>query len=117
MKTKNMDFGTTFLIIYIFMFGLLTAQPKKVLDDFSTLNGWKVNASDLVVVSPSMAEGKNGNAVKIEYNFTSGSGYGGIQKQFSLALPSNYLFSFDIKADSPDNTLEFKLIDKSGDNV
>jgi hypothetical protein len=105
------------ILIYLASSRTLCGQTKTILDDFSSLNGWKINASDLVVVTPNIVEGKTGSAIKIDYNFTSGSGYGGIQKDFHIKLPANYIFSFDIKADSPDNTLEFKLIDKSGDNV
>ncbi|HPN38330.1 MAG TPA: discoidin domain-containing protein [Melioribacteraceae bacterium] len=117
MKTLNKVFCLVTIVIFSLLPQFLWGQQKIILDDFNNINGWKINASDLVSVIPSLAEGKDGSAVKIEYNFKSGSGYGGIQKEFKLKLPKNYIFSFDIKADSPDNTLEFKLIDKSGDNV
>ena len=107
---------------YLFLVMLLSsniykAQNISVLDDFDLITDWNINASDQVQVKPELADGFTGKCVKINYNFTSGSGYGGIQKKFPIKLPANYVFSFYIKADSPDNTLEFKLIDKSGDNV
>ncbi len=117
MQTLNKVFCFITIAFYLLIYQSLLCQQKITLDDFSDISKWKINASDLVEVTPTLSEGKIGSAVKIDYNFTTGSGYGGIQKVFNLKMPENYVFSFDIKADSPDNTLEFKLIDKSGDNV
>ncbi|MCL4551278.1 MAG: hypothetical protein M1495_22220 [Bacteroidetes bacterium] len=104
-------------IIFLFLcISVLKAQPKQ-LDDFSSPSGWKSFASDGVTIKTSIVEGFKGKAIKLEYNFTKGSGYGGIQKVLPISLPANYQFTFYVKAESPNNNLEFKLLDKSGENV
>jgi hypothetical protein len=88
-----------------------------MLDDFESVSGWTASASEGVEISILPGIGLNGNCIEIKYNFTHGAGYCGIQKVLPLKLPENYRFSFYIKGDSPDNNLEFKLTDKSGENV
>lgn len=95
---------------------LIKAQPK-LFDDFSSLAAWKSIASDGVTINTSIVDGFKGKAIKIDYNFTKGSGYAGIQKVIPIELPANYQFTFYVKAESPNNNLEFKLLDKSGENV
>ncbi len=53
----------------------------------------------------------------MDYDFTKGTGYGGIQKLFPIDLPDNYEFTFYIKAESPSNNFEIKFIDSTGNNV
>lgn len=106
----------SFFLLFSF-FCVLFAQNKTILDSFEGLSQYKINASDQVDIKLSIVPGFNGNCLKIDYNFVAGSGYGGIQANLPISLPSNYAFSFYIKGESPNNTLEFKLIDKSGDNV
>ncbi len=94
-----------------------TFAQRHILDTFDKLEGWNVHASDGVVITISHDAGKKGKAVRIDFEFTVGSGYGGINKKFSIRLPANYQFSFDLKADAPDNNFEFKIIDTTGENV
>lgn len=86
-------------------------------EDFRDSLSWKINASDGVFITKSFVQIEGENTVKLGYNFSKGSGYGGIQKQFDVDLPDNYEISFYLKAKSPRNTLEFKLIDSTGNNV
>ncbi|KUO60642.1 hypothetical protein APF79_02395 [bacterium BRH_c32] len=90
---------------------------KKILDDFESLEGWSVFGSDGVITNISLVEGIHGKAIKFDYDFTNGSGYGGIRKQFITNLPENFQFIFNQKAVSPNNNFEFKLVDETGDNV
>jgi hypothetical protein len=55
--------------------------------------------------------------MRIDFDFHGHGGYGVIHRPLNLTLPTNYEFSFAIKGDAPSNTLEFKLIDSTGDNV
>ncbi len=104
------------IILLLLCVSVLKAQTK-LLDDFNSSIGWKSLASDGVTINTSIVDGFKGKAIKIDYNFTKGSGYGGIQKVIPIDLPANYQFTFYVRAESPNNNLEFKLQDKSGENV
>jgi hypothetical protein len=56
-------------------------------------------------------------ALRIDFDFHGHGGYAVIHRALSMSLPPNYEFSFDIKGSAPSNTLEFKLVDSTGDNV
>ncbi|MFA7289855.1 MAG: hypothetical protein WC055_13340, partial [Melioribacteraceae bacterium] len=104
------------LLFLFFIVSSLYGQ-RKLLDDFGSLDGWSVFGSDGVITKISLVEGVNGKAIKFDYDFTNGSGYGGIRKEFSTNLPENFQFIFNQKAISPNNNFEFKLVDNTGDNV
>lgn len=55
--------------------------------------------------------------LRVDFDFQGGGGWAAFRKDTALRLPENYEFSFRLKADAPVNTLEFKLIDVSGENV
>ena len=93
-----------------------TAQ-QRTLETFEQTSGWTFNISDGVTLDISSEKGISGNAVRIDYDFTEGTGYGGIQKLFPLDLPENYEFSFWLRAESPSNNFEIKFIDSTGNNV
>jgi hypothetical protein len=105
-----------YIACYLFIF-ISCLYGQQLSEDFRDSLSWKINASDGVLIAKSFINIEGENAVKLDYNFAKGSGYGGIQKQFNLDLPDNYEISFYIKAKSPRNTLEFKLIDSTGNNV
>jgi hypothetical protein len=96
--------------------GTAAAQVKEF-DAFETLTGWKTIASDGVHIDIALAEGRTGKCIRIDFDFVSGAGYCGIQKQLPMALPENFQFSFYLRGEAPSNNLEFKLVDASGDNV
>lgn len=109
------------IVIPILFFSLFTgysfAQNKTLIDDFETASNLKIVEAEQVEVKITNVEGIDKNCLRLDYNFKAGSGYGGIQKKFPVQLPENYEFSFYLKADSPDNTLEFKLLDEEGTSV
>ncbi len=94
----------------------LFAQVQ-VLDDFEGTQGWSFIRSDAVELHISNERGMNGHAVRFDYDFTRGTGYGGIQKVFPISLPDNYEFTFYLKAESPSNNFEIKFLDSTGNNV
>jgi hypothetical protein len=104
------------LIFMVFASGLIYAQIKN-LDEFETKNGWNFIKSDGVNLNLTNEKGLTGNAIRFDYDFTHGTGYGGIQKLFPIDLPENYEFTFYLKAASPSNNLEIKFIDSTGNNV
>jgi hypothetical protein len=87
------------------------------LDEFETKDGWTFIKSDGVNLNLSLEKGLTGQSIRFDYDFTKGTGYGGIQKLFPIDLPENYEFTFYIKAESPDNNFEIKFIDSTGNNV
>jgi len=106
----------TFLIILL-LSCMTTYAQVNTLDGFETKEGWSFNKSDGVNVNLINEPGIAGKAVRFDYDFTKGTGYGGIQKLFPIDLPDNYEFTFYIKAESPANNFEIKFIDSTGNNV
>lgn len=105
-----------FLVLVAFLFSLSFAQTKK-LDSFESLDGWEIFISEATEINKQLVDGVVGKALRFDYDFTKGTGFGGVQKAFQIELPENFEFTFYLKADSPPNNFEFKLIDESGDNV
>jgi hypothetical protein len=107
-------FALSALLFLMTTVGLAQIQT---LDEFESKEGWEFILSDGVSLDLNVVEGRTGNALRFDYDFTKGTGYGGIQKWFPIDLPENYEFTFYLKADSPPNNFEIKFIDSSGDNV
>ena len=104
-------------IILLVLFYSLTIYSQTVIDDFESADDWKVYKSDGVETKAGLDEGHSGKVIRFDYNFTKGTGYGGIQKIFSIDLPQNYQFTFYLKAESPANNFEIKFLDSTGQNV
>ncbi|MFL5640089.1 MAG: discoidin domain-containing protein, partial [Gemmatimonadaceae bacterium] len=95
-----------------------TAAPTIVLDSFDSVTQWTVTPADGVEISVHPdPNGVHGSAMRVDFDFHGHGGYGVIHRPLNLPLPANYEFSFAIKGNAPTNTLEFKLIDSTGDNV
>ncbi|NLE35957.1 MAG: hypothetical protein GX622_12715 [Bacteroidales bacterium] len=90
---------------------------QRTLEEFEDTAGWSYNISDGVTLTTSAERGVTGKAIRIDYNFTEGTGFGGIQKLFPVELPENYEFTFWLRAESPPNNFEIKFIDSTGNNV
>lgn len=85
------------------------AQPT-LIDPLDDPRGWKIITSEGVKLNIVRDDGLHGGCLRLDYEFTTGAGYGIIERSFSMDLPSNFEFAFDIRGDSPANNLEFKLI-------
>lgn len=106
------------LALVLFLLPFLTANAQsRLLDSFESTQGWSFIKSDGVEMKISLEAGKDGQSLRVDYDFTKGTGYGGVQKWFPIDLPENFAFSFDLRASSPANNFEIKFIDSSGDNV
>src|SRR5690606_22239438 len=92
-------------------------EPPRLLDGFEDASKWRVVASDQVVAALRPAEGVEGGALCLDYDFNGVSGYAGLKRELPLMLPANYRFAFQLRGESPGNDLQFKLVDASGDNV
>jgi hypothetical protein len=93
-----------------------SASPH-LLDGFEDPASWSVITADGVSLRVTSEPGRTGTCARLDYDFSRGSGYAIIRKRFDLALPANYRFSYAVRGVGPRNTMEFKLIDPSGDNV
>jgi len=104
------------LIIFL-LFNDTSLPQIKTLDDFETSDGWTVFKSDGVNFTISNDTGLNGSAIRFDYDFAKGTGYGGIQKFFPIDLLENFEFTFNVKTESPSNNFEIKFINSSENNV
>jgi hypothetical protein len=94
------------------------AAAAIVLDNFDSVTQWTTTPAEGVEISVHPdANGLHGGAMRVDFDFHGHGGYAVIHRPLTLVLPSNYEFSFAIKGEAPSNTLEFKLIDSTGDNV
>jgi len=101
---------------------LLTQQPTvpqpRVLDTFETREGWGTFPSDGVKMSLILSGGVSGRGLSLGYDFDGKAGYAIARKAFPIGTPSgNWSFSFKARGNMRPNTLEFKLVDESGENV
>lgn len=115
MKMKSLSFG---LVASFLAYGFATAQDApKTLDDFENIDVWNAAASDGVNATKTQINGKNAKGIRLDYDFNNRSGYAFIVRDLPLVFPQDYEVSFYIRGSGPKNNLEFKLKDKSGDNV
>lgn len=98
----------------------------RLLDDGGDAGLWTVATSSGVSLKiasevdpgPAAAGASTPNkALRIDYDFTRGSGFGIVRRAIRQDLPANYRFTYRIRGEGPSNTVEFKLLDPSGDNV
>ena len=107
------------LLILLMTASASTAQPTalRVLDRFDDLSAWQVSASDDVQARLRPVEGPSGRAMCLDFDFGAVSGYAVARRPLALEYGENYEFSFRMRGDAPPNTLQFKLLDASGENV
>ncbi len=89
---------------------------ETVLDEFEDLAGWSATASDGARVEMARDTGRTGMSLRIDFDLGA-RGHVIARKAFPITLPANYAFSFFVRGDPPPNTLEFKLVDRKGQNV
>lgn len=103
----------------VFFIVLFLALPVHggLLDDFEDVSAWKPVPSEGVSLKLSQDEGVKGRALRLDFDFHGGAGYAVARKELPFKLPDNYEISFRLRGEAPVNNLEFKLIDRTGDNV
>ena len=90
-----------------------SAQAPRPLDDFSRPEPWRAQASDGVTGTMRPFEG----GLRLDYDFSRGSGYAFLRRALPLELPDNFELRFRLRGQGPANALEIKLTDESGENV
>jgi hypothetical protein len=111
----------------------------RILDAFDNLTPWTAQHTDDVSATLQSVDGKAGKALRLQFDFTDKqgnpiNGYATARRELPLQLPDNYELSFWIRGEAPGrspsaakatdgrerppvNTLQFKLVDASGENV
>jgi hypothetical protein len=87
---------------------ILFSQPK-LLDPCSDTAAWKTFQSAGVLVKQQIDGGIVDPSLRFDVQFTKGSGYGGVFRNFDVPLPENYQISFMMKATVPVNNFEIKI--------
>lgn len=88
-----------------------------LVDGFERIERWSAHPADGVELRLAGDRGRTGRALRMDFSFTAGGGYAIARRTAALPLPANYTWSFWIRGEARPNTLEFKLVDRSGDNV
>ncbi|WP_348246277.1 carbohydrate binding domain-containing protein, partial [Salmonella enterica] len=78
---------------------------------------WSADASTDVSSAISSMAGRDGRAMRLDYDFNGVSGYAFAARAIDLQVPDNYEISFWLRGEMQPNTLEIKFVDGSGDNV
>ena len=113
MKQRLLFLGWAFCLAT----SLLASDPGPLLDRFGDVRAWKATPSDGVELALTCLDTPQGNALRLAFDFHGMAGYAATRRALPLKLPANYEISFWIRGNCQPNTLEFKLVDPTGDNV
>ena len=101
----------TFVLLLVLLASPAVAQ--QLIDDFAAVDDWVAAPSDGVELRISSEAG----GMRLDFDFHGGAGYAIARKPVRMQLPDDYEFAFLLRGDTPPNTLEFKLLDASGESV
>jgi F5/8 type C domain/Carbohydrate binding domain (family 11) len=93
------------------------AAQTRMLEDFENLSNWHAEHTDDVVATLGNTPGHDGQAMRLQLDFAGVNGYATARRKLPLDLPDNFELSFWIRGEAGVNTLQFKLVDDSGENV
>jgi hypothetical protein len=94
-----------------------TGVREVVLDDFETIDGWKLATSDDVKASLRAVDGIDGKAMCIDFDFGKVTGYVSASRHLPIDYPARYELNLGVRGDALRNALQVKLVDASGENV
>jgi len=98
-------------------FATAAHAQDRVLDDFENPAAWTISAPDDVKVTLRSADGPQGKALCIDYDFGSVTGYVAAKRLLPITYPARHEFTLDVRGGSLPNAFQFKLVDASGENV
>ncbi len=110
-------FGALIAALAMSLASAANAQDTRTLDDFDGSIAWTADASTDVSSTATQVQGRDGQALRLDYDFNGKSGYAFVARELDLDLPENWEISFWVRGRGPSNTLEIKFADASGDNV
>jgi len=93
-----------------------SSEPE-LIDGFEQASAWSAHPADGVLATLHTDRGRTGQALRLDFDFQGGGGYAIARRALAIDLPANYAFTFWLRGTSPVNTLEFKLVDSTGENV
>jgi F5/8 type C domain len=95
--------------------GLAMAKqsPARLLDGMNDAGAWRVSRSDQVAAALHDDHG----ALRLDFDFNGVAGYAALRRPMPIDFKGNFALSLRVRGEAPDNTLQVKLIDASGDNV
>ncbi len=93
------------------------AQESRLLDGFEDAGRWTADASTDVTSRVSSVAGREGRALRLDYDFNGKAGYAFAARPLPFDLPENYEISFWVRGAGPTNTFEVKFTDADGENV
>jgi len=93
------------------------AQETRLLDGFEDAGTWTADASTDVTSRVSSVAGREGRALRLDYDFNGKAGYAFAARPLPFDLPENYEISFWVRGAGPTNTFEVKFTDASAENV
>ena len=94
--------------------GSARAAPGRVVAELRDPGGWQAGASDQV--DAALRRDPDGG-VCLEYDFHSVSGYAVLRHTLPVQWPAAFALRLRVKGRGPENDLQVKLVDASGDNV
>ena len=89
----------------------------RAFDDFENPAAWKLSATDDVKAALRPAEGVQGKALCMDFDFGSVTGYISLRRELPVEYPARFEFTLAVRGDAPLNAFQFKLTDASGENV
>lgn len=103
----------------ILAFGCQAARADVIFRDAcDDVNAWSLQPSDGVGATLEQTTEPSGRpALRLKYDFQSGSGFVVIRRKVGVPLPAEYRLSFNLRGTGPTNNFEVKLLDRSGENV
>jgi len=94
------------------------SSGASVLDAFDGIAGWTAAPSEGVRLDLRPDAGPSGGgALRMDFDFRGHAGWAAARKAFPRTLPGNWSIAIAIRGDAPVETLEFKLLDGTGENV
>jgi len=94
-----------------------TTGRTTMIDDFTSVAGWKAIASGEATLGISSVDSPPGKAMLLAFDFHGGGGFAVARKEVKTTLPDIFTIRFKLRGEAPVNHFEIKLVDESGSNV
>lgn len=93
------------------------SDGARILDDFEDLAPWRASASEAATATVAARPGRNGSALRLDFDLAGTSGYAVARRALPLDLSGGFELSFALRGELLRNNFELKFVDASGENV